>query len=58
MTVEQHRRHVVEQARKTLADLEQLDLRDDRAMARMLGRLEVAVKQLLDLIDDAELPTT
>jgi hypothetical protein len=46
-----HDRYRIAQAREALAKAEQLDMSDDRALCRMLGRLEVALSQLLDVID-------
>lgn len=43
----------VAQAREALAASEQLDMGDDRAMARMLGRLEVVLRSLLEMVDEA-----
>lgn len=45
-------RYRIEAAREELANAEQLDLRDDRAMARTIGRLAVALRQLLDVFDE------
>jgi len=47
-----HDRYRIEKAREYLVASEQLNLSDDRAMARMLGRLEVAVRQLLEMLDE------
>jgi hypothetical protein len=44
----------VEQARAVLAAVELLDLGDGRAMARMIGRLEFVLQQLLEVVDEAE----
>ncbi|URN12490.1 hypothetical protein LUW77_14920 [Streptomyces radiopugnans] len=46
-----HRAAVSARARETLAASQQLDMGDERAVARMLGRLEIAVEQLLDVLD-------
>lgn len=46
-----HDRYRVERAREELARAAELDLSDDRAMARTIGRLEVALKQLLEVFD-------
>lgn len=46
-----HDRYRIEKAREELAAVKQLDLADDRAMARTIGRLEVALKQLLEVFD-------
>ncbi|MBA2951611.1 hypothetical protein [Streptomyces himalayensis] len=48
-----HDRYRIEKAREALAASERLDLSDDRAMARMLGRLESSLSQLLELLDEA-----
>ena len=45
-------RYRIDSAREELANAEQLDLRDDRAMARTIGRLQVALGQLLDVFDE------
>lgn len=47
-------RYRIESARRELAKAEQLDMGDDRAMARTIGRLEVALQQLLEVFDEAE----
>jgi hypothetical protein len=44
-------RYRIAQAREALAKAEQLDMSDDRAMARTIGRLEVTLSQLLEVID-------
>ncbi|SFK74084.1 hypothetical protein [Streptomyces pini] len=41
----------IARARATLAASQQLDMGDERAVARMLGRLEVAIASLLDVLD-------
>ncbi|PKT71850.1 hypothetical protein CW362_16445 [Streptomyces populi] len=46
-------RYRVTQARAELDALETLDLGDDRAMARALGRIEVALQQLVEMVDEA-----
>lgn len=48
-----HDRYRVGQARAALAELESLDMGDDRAMARMIGRLETVVSQLVEMVDEA-----
>jgi hypothetical protein len=48
-----HDRYRIEQARKELAALDNLDMGDDRAMARTLGRLEIALQQLVEMADEA-----
>lgn len=47
-----HDRYRVGKAREVL---DSLDMGDDRAMARTIGRLEVALQQLLEMVDE-ELP--
>ena len=47
-----HDRYRIEQAREALAAAKQLDMGDDRAMARMIGRLETVLKQLLDMLGE------
>ncbi|MFD5566623.1 hypothetical protein [Streptomyces cadmiisoli] len=47
-----HDRYRVEKAREELARAGDLDLADDRAMARTIGRLEVALQLLLDMLDE------
>ncbi|MFR9796605.1 hypothetical protein ACL02U_11975 [Streptomyces sp. MS06] len=47
-----HARYRVEKAREELSRAQQLDLSDGREMARTIGRLEVALSQLLDVIDE------
>lgn len=44
-------RYRIEAAREELARAERLDLSDDRAMARTIGRLEVALQHLLEVFD-------
>jgi hypothetical protein len=46
----EHDRYRIEAARKELAT--PVDLADDRAMARRIGRLEVALQQLLEMLDE------
>ena len=52
MDLNDYDRYRIAQAREALAKAEQLDMSDDRAMARTIGRLEVALSQLLDVIDE------
>lgn len=47
-----HDRYRIEKAREELAAAERLDLSDDRAMARTIGRLKVALKQLLEMLEE------
>ena len=47
-----HDRYRIEAARAELAAVDGLDLSDDRAMARTIGRLEVVLRQLLDVFDE------
>ncbi|MFP8882603.1 hypothetical protein [Streptomyces mangrovi] len=49
-----HRAAIAARARATLAASQQLDMGDERAVARMLGRLEVAVEELLNAFDGQE----
>jgi hypothetical protein len=49
-------RRQVEKAREELAAVERLDMSDDRAMARTIGRLEVALAQLLDIVEGTDGP--
>jgi hypothetical protein len=48
-----HDRHRIDQARRDLAAAKQLDRSDGQATDRMFGRLEVAVQQLLEMLDEA-----
>lgn len=48
-----HDQYRIAQARAELDALETLDMGDDRAMARALGRLEVALQQLVEMVDEA-----
>ncbi|SMQ17469.1 hypothetical protein SAMN06272771_3885 [Streptomyces sp. Ag82_O1-12] len=41
-------------ARQTLADAESVNLLDGSAMACMIGRLEVAVKRLIEMVDETD----
>ncbi|WP_045563002.1 hypothetical protein [Streptomyces sp. FxanaA7] len=45
-----HDRYRIEAARRELANAQQLDMSDDRAMARRIGRLEVVLQQLLEML--------
>ncbi|MGR6537663.1 hypothetical protein [Streptomyces rochei] len=45
-------RCTIEAARKALAVAVSVDLLDGRAMARMIGRLEVAVERLIEMVDE------
>jgi hypothetical protein len=47
-------RYLVGQAQEALEQAGRLDLADDRAMARTVGRLETVLKQLLDMLDEDE----
>lgn len=47
-------RYRIAQVREALAAAEQTDAADGEATARALGRLEVAVKHLLDVFDEHE----
>ncbi len=38
-------------ARRALADAQSMSLLDASAMARMIGRLEVTVEQLVEMVD-------
>lgn len=49
-----HDRYRIEKAREELAAAGRLDLSDDRAMARTIGRLEVALRQLLEMLDEGD----
>ncbi|WP_275559602.1 hypothetical protein [Streptomyces sp. 5-6(2022)] len=44
-------RAAVESAKQVLTDAELLDMGDGRAVAQMVGRLEVVVKSLLGLVE-------
>lgn len=48
-----HDLYRVAKAREALANAETLNLLDERAMARTIGRLEVAVQQLVEMADEA-----
>ncbi|WP_328872773.1 hypothetical protein OHT76_23205 [Streptomyces sp. NBC_00287] len=45
-------RCIIEAARQALAAAENVNLLDGRAMARMIGRLEVAVERLIEMVDE------
>jgi hypothetical protein len=47
-----HDHYRIRVAREELARAKRLDLADDRAMARAIGRLEVALGQLLEVFDE------
>ncbi|MEV7034586.1 hypothetical protein AB0N99_30695 [Streptomyces sp. NPDC093272] len=47
-------RYRIAAARRELAKAEQLDMSDDRAMARTIGRLEVALQQLLEVFGEVD----
>ncbi|WP_330347514.1 hypothetical protein [Streptomyces sp. NBC_00582] len=49
-----HDRYRIEAARRELATAKELDMGDDEAMARTIGRLEVALAQLLEMLDEEE----
>jgi hypothetical protein len=49
-----HDRYRIAKAREDLAAAKAADLSDGRAVARMLGRLQVALEQLLDVFDEHE----
>ncbi|MFI9563796.1 hypothetical protein [Streptomyces rishiriensis] len=46
-------RYSIEAARRTLAAAESVNLLDGRAMAHMIGRLEVAVERLIEMVDES-----
>lgn len=48
-----HDRYRVEKAREELARAGSLNLLDETAMARTIGRLEVALSQLVEMVDEA-----
>lgn len=54
--LDSYRRRQVEKAREELAAVERLDMSDDRAMARTIGRLEVALSQMLEIVEGADGP--
>ncbi|WP_406418365.1 hypothetical protein [Streptomyces sp. NBC_01614] len=47
-----HDRYRIDKAREELAKAAELDMSDDRAMARTMGRLELALQQLLEMLDE------
>jgi hypothetical protein len=47
-----HDRCTIAAARRTLAAAQSVNLLDGSAMARMIGRLEVAVERLIDMVDE------
>jgi hypothetical protein len=47
-----HDRYRIEAAREELARLQRRDVSDPLAMAHLLGRVEVALRQLLDVFDE------
>ena len=49
----EHDQYRLDKAREELAALDTLDMGDDRAMSRTLGRLEVALQQLVEMVDEA-----
>ncbi|MFJ6552806.1 hypothetical protein ACIQNT_11175 [Streptomyces luteogriseus] len=49
----EHDRCTIEAARKTLAAAACVNLLDGNAMARMIGRLEVAVERLIEMVDES-----
>jgi hypothetical protein len=49
----EHDRVHIAAARQTLAAAESVNLLDGSAMARMIGRLEVAVERLIEMVDPA-----
>ncbi|MFF8879529.1 RlpA-like double-psi beta-barrel domain-containing protein [Streptomyces flaveolus] len=49
----EHDRCTIAAARQTLAAAESVNLLDGSAMARMIGRLEVAVERLIAMVDEA-----
>ncbi|MFJ8189721.1 hypothetical protein ACIQ8D_08075 [Streptomyces sp. NPDC096094] len=48
----EHDRCTIAAARKALAAAESVNLLDGSAMARMIGRLEVAVERLIEMVDE------
>jgi hypothetical protein len=52
----EHDRYRVASARNALSLAAELDMSDDRAMARTIGRLEVALSQLVEMVDEAVTP--
>ena len=49
----EHDRYRVKVAREALAEAESLNLLDERAMARTIGRLETVLSQLVEMVDEA-----
>ncbi|MER7192388.1 hypothetical protein [Streptomyces flaveolus] len=49
--VTEHDRCTIAAARQTLAAADRVNLLDGSAMARMIGRLEVAVERLIEMVD-------
>ncbi|WP_203181500.1 hypothetical protein [Streptomyces pratensis] len=49
----EHDQYTIAAARKTLEAARSVDLLDGRAMARVIGRLEVSVERLIELVDVA-----
>ena len=49
----EHDRSHIEAARKTLAAAASVNLLDGNAMARVIGRLEVAVERLIEMVDES-----
>jgi hypothetical protein len=49
----EHDRCHIAAARRALADAESVNLLDGSAMARVIGRLEVAVERLIEMVDEA-----
>ncbi|WP_192582745.1 hypothetical protein [Streptomyces triticiradicis] len=47
-----HDRYRIEKAREDLAAAKKIDRGDEQAADRMFGRLEVAVQQLLEMLDE------
>jgi len=47
-------RYRIDAARKALAAAKALDMADDRAMARTIGHMEVALAHLLEVFDEGE----
>ena len=47
-------RYRIGEAREALADAGHVDVGDDVALARTVGRLEVVLKHLLDVFDEHE----
>ncbi|MGW0626458.1 hypothetical protein [Streptomyces sp. NPDC002758] len=45
-------RYRIGQARDALAESERLDMSDDKAMAREIGRLRAVLESLLEMVDE------